>query len=96
MHSFVFGPRFCFFCSFSKIWVPPTRSLKFAAAQQIFLGDRCCLVVVMPSFLIAFTHPSNAPEVNWPMLLLSMLETLRSNWSLWTMGTHSPSNLENC
>ena len=32
MHSFVFGSRFCHFCSFWKIWVPPTHGLKYAAA----------------------------------------------------------------
>ena len=45
MHSFVFGCGFCHFCSFWKIWVPPTCGIKHAVAQQFFLGDLWCVHV---------------------------------------------------
>ena len=39
------GSGFCHLCSFSNIRLPPTYSLKHAAAQQSFLRDRWCLAL---------------------------------------------------
>ena len=37
------GLGFTPFCSFWKMWVPPTYGLKHAAARHICLGHRWCL-----------------------------------------------------
>ena len=56
MHCFVFRFGCCHLCSFLENWVPTTNGLKHAAAcrsmpqhaaaRQIFLGDRWCLLAL--------------------------------------------------
>ena len=71
MHSFLFGSAFCRFCSFWKIWAPPTCGLKHAA----FLGDCWCLVKSAVHRLI---H-------RWPPQWTALLELGQALCPSWTV-----------